>query len=80
MKKLYIYESIDSITGCWHSDGGLVIVTGGDPVDAWAEDVRKLPKSEREGLRRDLPEPDRVIPVGDGEADAVYVFPDAGCC
>lgn len=28
----------------------------------------------------ELPEPSRVLDVGESEADAIFEFPDAGCC
>lgn len=73
MKKLYIYEYVDDVSNNYHSGGGLVIITSGNPSDVWRAE-RRNPD------REDLGEPDRIIDVADTEADAVYPFQDAGCC
>lgn len=82
MKKLYIYEDLDEITDSWHDGGGVVIVTGGDPDEAWRADVAKRYEdaSFQPKLLTELGEPARVIEVPDTEEDSVLVFPDAGCC
>ena len=87
MKKLYIYEGIDVCapgSGSYHEDGGLVVITSGDPNDAVPAGTgnvfnTQLPDGTFE-KKVGLPEPDRVIVVPDDTEDAVIVFPDAGCC
>lgn len=43
-KKIYIYEHLEKITTNFHGDGGVVVVTAGDPSEAWLR--RKIIKSE----------------------------------
>lgn len=83
-KRLYIYEDVAPINpGRQHDGGGLVIITSGDPLDAWnayvdAECGEYLYR--RSDFTDELPEPGRVIEVPDDTDDGVIVFPDAGCC
>ena len=87
-KKLYIYEDVDKLTTSYHHAGGLVIVTAGDPSDAWrAQNERIAAKHPSNQMYLDpkhiiqvLPEPDHVFTVGDDVHDLILEFPDAGCC
>ncbi len=81
MKNLYVWSYLSEISPNYHDGGAVMILTGGDYNDDW-NDYRKRSKREWEyrELREDLPEPDRIIPVADGEADEIWVFEDAGCC
>lgn len=72
-KKLYIYDYVEDITSNWHSGGGVLIVTAGDPLEAFNADA------DSETIKQ-LPPPVRVIDVPDSEADLVQLFPGAGCC
>lgn len=70
-KKLYIYEEAAcDVTDSYHGGGGVVIITAGDPQEAW----------EAGNNAGDLGDPDRVIEVPATENDAVIIFPDSGCC
>lgn len=87
-KHLYIYEYISKLTTSQHHEGGLLIITSGDPSEAWRAHLERVAAEhpsnkiylDPDRIRRTLPKPDRVIPVSDTEADTVTVFPDAGCC
>ncbi len=87
-KKLYVYEYVEKLTTSWHDGGGLVIVTTGDPSDAWqAENARIAAEHPSNAVYLDpaqiiqvLPEPDHVYEVPDDSPDAVIKFPDQGCC
>lgn len=87
-KKLYIYEYVSKITTSWHDGGGLVIVTAGDPSDAWRDENERIAAEHPSNrihldpkyIIQELPEPDRVIEVPDDTPDMVMTFPDAGCC
>ena len=80
MKTLYIYEDVWQATSNYHDTAGIVIITDRDPNEEWNKYLAGLADWEREGVRLELPEPDRVIPVSAEEPSKVYVFPDAGCC
>lgn len=84
-KKLYLYDRVDIVSSAWHKDGGLIIITAGDPQEAYDREVfAPLVDESWSGVKADdqhaLPEPTRVIDLHESEADAVYVFPDSGCC
>lgn len=68
---VYVYESVDDLTDNYHPDGGLVIITDRNPLDAFNEaSAKKLDK---------LPAPTNIIKA-DTTTERVYVFPDTGCC
>lgn len=71
MKHLYIYEYVEGVTENWHSGGGVLIITSGDPQAAW--DASDRPDTNLGAV-------DRVVDVPDYTEDAIIVFPDAGCC
>ena len=80
-KKLYVYEYVDGLTQSYHGGGGLMILTAGDPQEALnAQRAAEYAKYDDEPFLTELPEPTRVIEVVDTEADAVFEFPDEGCC
>ena len=92
-KKIYIYEHLEKITTNFHGDGGVVVVTAGDPSEAWRRRNERIAAeygSDDDDLEPDyldpgyiiqeLPKPDRVIEVSADTQDAVYVFANAGCC
>lgn len=80
--KQYIYDYIDGMTDNYHSGGGLVIITAGDPQETlnrdyerdWAEFDSKFPAPT-------LPEKaDHVYELAGTPAECVLIFPDTGCC
>lgn len=77
MKKLYIWQWVGPVSANWHNEGGLLIVTAGDPLEAWRSSSDYVKFGDEEA---DLSKPDWVIEVADETPDKVYVFPDAGCC
>ena len=68
MMKLFIWESLDGLTDSYHDGGGLVVV---------AEDLDKA-KTMNEAIGDNLP--DKVYDLKGKNEEAVYVFPDSGCC
>ena len=83
-KKLYIYESAAcAVSNAYHSGGGALVITSGDPDEAWRASAEHKSIISKYGCPNDdgvLGEPDHVIPVPDSTADLVVAFPDAGCC
>ena len=82
-KKLYIYEDRSPVSTGYHNGGGLVVITGDDPQTVWEKSDEYADIVQYRGKdagKADLSQPDRVIDVPDSEPDALYVFPDAGCC
>ena len=87
-KKIYIYEDVQKVTTSWHDGGGVVIITAGDPSDAWRLNNAKIAAEHSSNsvyldpkhIVQELPEPDLVIEVSEDTQDDVIVFPDAGCC
>lgn len=79
MKNIYFYRNIDPVTTEFHSDGGLVIITGDDPQEVWDDYC-----SDRDAYQRPFPstlgEPERVISVSSKEKDGIIIYPNAGCC
>jgi hypothetical protein len=82
-KKLYVYLDVDNLTDAWHSGGGCMIITGGDPQEAMdAHQSARAAEFGEEPVKTVLPsEPTRVMrDIDNMEADAVLIFPDTGCC
>jgi hypothetical protein len=79
-KKLYIYEAVDGLTESWHDGGAMVIITAGDPQEALDAARTEFYAPDYKPHLTELPEPSRVLDVGESEADAIFEFPDAGCC
>lgn len=78
--KLYLYTNADSpVSGAYHSGGGVVVITDGDPDQVWLDTYPE----ERVEYWDDKPEPlgapDFVCET-DSTEERVFVFPDAGCC
>lgn len=72
--RAYIYDYVGNLTDAYHSGGGLLVVTDGDPLEAFIASGEALDDFT------ELPEPDRVIEVAPTEAPGVFIFPDNGCC
>lgn len=73
--KLYIYESIyTGLTNNWHSGGSAIVITDSDePFEVLREYVGTYPEPlEFEG------EP--IVYEVESKEQAIFVFPDAGCC
>ena len=86
MSKVYIYESLDRVSTYYHDGGGAVIITDGEPQDAWydhfksASDKAKYDKAQLlEIAQVQLPEADIVLNTDDVDKQ-VIIFKDAGCC
>ena len=74
MKKMFVWENVDGLTGNYHDGGGTVVIA--DNLDA----ARKLlEKQTGKGCSAMKDEPDYSASVGSDE-DKVFIFPDAGCC
>jgi hypothetical protein len=81
--KLYLYKRVIGVTGSFHDEGGLVIITGDDPAVRWdihATKVNEFSGTELNTVALYTREPDLVLDVPPDTEPAVYVFPDAGCC
>lgn len=83
-KKLYIYENADcAISNGYHEGGGAVVVTAGNPDEAWRASQAYASVTSPHAYPNDegkLGDPDHVIDVPDDTPDLVVAFPDAGCC
>lgn len=83
-KKLYVYKELDVCdpgSGAYHEEGGLLVITSGYPNDVVKRGTgNRVNRGTDVGEIIGLPEPDLVIPVGDGVEDVVIPFPDSGCC
>ena len=72
--KLFVLESVDELTGAFHSGGGATVVA----VDI--ESAKELMEKTGATVTDDEWD-DAIVYELAGEADEVaYVFPDAGCC
>lgn len=84
MSTAYVWEvASGSVQSSYHSGGGVLIVTDGDPRAVWREHVasRNADRSQwGEPLDPDAldDEPDHTFPAD--SPDLLVVFPDAGCC
>lgn len=69
---VYVWERIDRLTTNWHSEGGLIVFaeTEERARELAADKVMELKATE-------MPSEVRAVYGGD---EAVYLFPDAGCC
>lgn len=70
--KVFIWERIDHASSSWHTEGGLVVV-------AETEQRARELASKKGAFPTEDEKPDLVI-LTDHDAEAVFVFPDAGCC
>ena len=81
--KTYIYQYVSNVSNNYHSGGGLVIITDGDPQDDWNEYVDNVNSSleewEHNFEQSTLPKADMEYECSATEK-AVFVFEDAGCC
>ena len=73
--KTYVWHNLENLTDRWHTEGGLLIITDGEPLTDWL----KYRDDRTPDLREDLPEPDLTFNC-DATEKAVYVFEDSGCC
>lgn len=83
MKKLYVYDRLDVCdpgSGAWHAEGGLVVVTAGDPSDAVKPGTGDEVRTKFGEKRHSLPSATHVYVVPDDSPDVVIPFPDSGCC
>lgn len=83
-KKLYVYENAEcAVSTGYHEGGGVIVITAGDPCEAWRASGDYASVTGKYGYPDDkgeLGEPDHVIPVPDDTDDLVVAFPDQGCC
>jgi hypothetical protein len=80
--KTYVYDYVSGLTTNWHNGGGLLIITDGDPQDAWKEFRQEHIDHEEYGadsLIIELPEPTLVYNCS-GVEKQIFIFEDAGCC
>ncbi len=72
--KIFIWENVDEVSEQWHCDGGVVVV-------AESEDRARKIANEKDGCNI---RPDEkftaVYQLSADVEEAVYIFPDAGCC
>ncbi len=71
MKRIFIWESVDPISGSWHSGGGLAIIA--DDLAA-ARAMLEYPDCTAHA------EPSDFEAAIEATEDKMFVFPDAGCC
>lgn len=82
---VYIWEDLDHVSDNCHEQGGLVIVAASLERCHELAAMQTVTYSYRndgvpiQTIKIDKP-PTRVIPCGPDEPEALYVFPDAGCC
>lgn len=80
--KLYLYTWVETVSGSYHEDGGVVIVTARDPNKVWSEHWEAENDGEDEYCRvaaSELGNPTLVC-VTDVAEEKVFIFPNAGCC
>lgn len=74
--KLFIWHRVDNATDNYHSEGGVAVIA--DSLERAREILKpRTGKNDRE-CEALTTEPD-VVRECEGP-DAVFVFPDAGCC
>ena len=71
--KVFVWERINKVTDCLHSEGGLVVFAETE------ERARKLANAQSGCDLKPDEAPDEVRDVDSGE-EGVFVMPDAGCC
>ena len=75
--KLFIWESVDNITGSYHNGGGVAVCA------ATLERARELVPREADddsGKCADIPEPSHIYDLSGEYDEKAWIFPDAGCC
>jgi hypothetical protein len=75
MKKMFVWESVDGLTGNYHDGGGTLVIA--EDLGTARELLKKNGVSAGSGVFKE--EPSFVAPVMCDE-DKVFIFPDAGCC
>lgn len=71
--KIHIYHYVDELTDNYHSGGSAVVITDGDPL-AMLNAKRSADLTPLTGIAADL------VLNTDAEDEAVFIYPDAGCC
>lgn len=73
MNRILIFEHVEQLTYNYHSGGGLVVV-------AKDRDAAKTHIGQDENIKITDKEWDTVKEGDTTLDDALYIFPDAGCC
>ena len=71
--KLYIFEEVWNLTDNYHSSGGCVVITDGDPFEIIYKN-----RDDDEALEFD----EELVTVLETDAteESLVIFPNAGCC
>lgn len=73
--KLFIFERVDDCgSGCYHPEGGIVVVA--KDLEAAKLQVENIGGSLTEEELNDV----SVYELANNNEEEIYVFPDAGCC
>jgi len=71
--KVFIWESVSAVSSNYHSEGGLVVFAETE------ERAREIANAESDIELEDKEMPNSIREVVGGD-EAVFTFPDAGCC
>lgn len=71
--KVFIWNSLDHVSYSYHSNGGLVVVAQS------LERAKELCAEKDAAVSIDQ-DPSLALDVTEDAVEAVFVFPDAGCC
>ena len=71
--KIFVWKSINKVSDNYHEDGGLVVFAKDEAR------AREIANATDGVALKPTEAPDDVREMVDGE-EAVFTFPDAGCC
>ena len=79
VKNVYVWDYVSGLTTHWHDGGGLLILAA--DMDR-AKELFQIEASKEHTYLLRFPEdaPTSSWEVSDNEEDAIFVFPDSGCC
>jgi hypothetical protein len=78
--KAFIWKYVKGLTGCYHDEGGCVVVC--ERLDAARALLRAQPWV-KEGCTAHTEPPDVILDLdltSPESFERVFIFPDAGCC
>lgn len=70
---IYIWRRVEKATGSWHSEGGVIAIAASE------DRARELALAQRCEIAPDE-HVDAVHELVGEQPEAVFIFPDAGCC
>lgn len=73
--KVFVWENVEQVSNNWHSDGGVVVFANDESR------AREIANSTPGCNIKDNEVPSDIRDLrGSKNKEAVYIFPNAGCC